>query len=113
MEFNKHTWSLSGNTAVTTYAGLLLTYTSHTSPVCFTVDARFTGLITITNTAEISQSEDMVVRFVPDLDYVADSINNETGIVDNEINGSGPKSGEDEDGYDITPITVISPTVFT
>jgi len=55
----------------------------------------------------------MVVRFVPDPDYVADSINNETGIVDKEINGSGPKSGEDEDGYDITPITVISPTVFT
>lgn len=98
-------WTLTGGNAVMNYPGPLLINTNHTIPICFIVDAGANGVIT--NTAEISQSQDIAGTVIPDIDSVADNMNNETNVQDNEINGSGPGNGEDEDDHDIAAITIL------
>lgn len=100
-------WTQSGSNATYSIPGRLAPMQSIVVPICFTVDAGFSG--TITNTSEISGSEDVNGAALPDIDSQPDSSNNETGVVDNEVNGGGPVAGEDEDDHDIASITVTCP----
>jgi len=105
-------WTQAGATATTTIPGPLAPGAQTTVPIMFTVDAGFSGQIT--NFAEITESfypgaiDPITGQPAPlgDIDSTPDGLNNETGVVDNEINESGPILGEDEDDHDPETITI-------
>jgi len=80
LTLNDAAWTQAGTNATYTHAGPLAPTQSIVVPICFTADT----------------------------DSQPDSNNNETGVVDNDINGGGPLLGEDEDDHDIAMITVAA-----
>jgi len=106
LTLNDANWIMSGGNATTTISGPLAPGAMTTIPVCFTVDAGFSG--SITNTVEISGSHDTNGNALPDIDSNPDNTNNETNVQDNVINQSGPNFDEDEDDHDIATISVAA-----
>ncbi len=107
---------LGNGTATYTGSQLIEPNTSVKIPVSYIVDSNFTGA-SITNTAEIESSFNRDITDVwgnpillPDWDSNPDNINNETNIIDDNINGKGPNSiqPDDEDDHDIAILQVNS-----
>jgi len=105
LTLNDPNWTPSPPDANYTIPGPLAPGNSIIVPICFTVNAGFSG--TITNTAEISGSEDEDGNELPDIDSQPDDDNDEVGVVDNEINEDGPLYNQDEDDHDIATITIV------
>ncbi len=117
---NDPAWTLrANNTANITIPGPLESGASNTVPITFTIDPAYVGdgdsttEDIIINTAEITQSfnPDIVDLSgnplpLPDFDSQPDDQNNETNVVDNEINQGGPNANADEDDHDIALLAI-------
>jgi len=86
--------------------------------VNFIIDSKFNGT-SLTNTAEISSSFNPEITdsrgnplALPDWDSKPDTKNNETNVIDNELNGGGSGTllikDDDEDDHDIAVIEIQS-----
>jgi len=111
--------------ATHTFEGILKPGEDHIIRIAYVAEPGFEGQ-TLTNTAEISSSTyspdatnilspgltAYPDAHLPDWDSRPDTENNETNVVDNELNGGGPNSvflkvdDEDEDDHDIAVIQV-------
>jgi len=114
-------WIKSGNKATHKINTILKKGASVTVPVTFKIDENYAGT-SIINAAEISSSynpnidspvakrDQNALMALPDIDSSPDGLNNETNIVNNEINQGGPNSlvKEDEDDHDIEEVFITN-----
>ncbi len=116
-------WMDSGDGKATyTFEDILQPGEDHTIKITYTVDSGYEGQ-TLTNAVEISSSFlpdiiDVLSLYnyptdlrgnptaLPDWDSQPDNENNETNVVDNEMNGGGLNANQDEDDHDIAVIQV-------
>ena len=103
--------------ATITIAGPIRAGESYSVDITFTIDAEATG--TIDNVGEISGAVPVDVlanvvtmpngQPIPDIDSIADGTNNDTFILDDDVDGDANRGG-DEDDHDRAQVTVSAPT---
>ena len=98
-------WNLAGSTATFTLPGTLAPGASTSTNVVLTVNSPMAANTVITNWAEIAAATDDAGNPQVDVDSDPDQSNNDTFLVDNDINGNG-KQGGDEDDHDPASVTV-------
>lgn len=107
-------WSEFNRIAFTTIREPLNAGASTSATITLKIDITYNGDL-ITNSAEIVSSFSPYIYDnyrnpipLPDVDSTPNDRNEETNILDDEINGGGPNANEDEDDHDIVSINLSS-----